>query len=113
MKDLRTAIDSFALKLSLTDWAHDEIEVAADATRNIGTRFNQQEFVDRGVFEQKNVGALSGRFGLWGLDREFTATGEEALSPPIDQTGFALYALKDLAPEIGRGLRLTYTVRFF
>ena len=96
LRDLGTAIDSFVLKLSLTDWAHDEIEVDAEETRNIGTRFNQQEFVYRGVFEQKSVGPLSGRFGLWGLDREFTATGEEALSPPIDQTGFALYALEEL-----------------
>ena len=87
LKDLGTTIDSFLLKLSLTDWAHDEIEVAADETRDIGTRFSQQEFVYRGVFEQKSIGPLSGRFGLWGLDREFTATGEEALSPPIDQTG--------------------------
>ena len=102
LKDLRTAIDSFVLKLSLTDWAHDEIEVAADATRSIGTRFNQQEFIYRGVFEQKNVGPLSGRFGFWGLDREFTATGEEALSPPIDQTGFALYALEELEFETAK-----------
>ena len=102
LKDLGTAIDSFVLKLSLTDWAHDEIEVAADETRNIGTRFSQQEFVYRGVFEQKSIGPLSGRFGFWGLDREFTATGEEALSPPIDQTGLALYALEELDFETAK-----------
>ena len=93
LRDLGTAIDEFVLKLSLTDWNHKEIEFFENGEQHVGTTFDQQEFVYRGVFEQKKVGPLSGRFGFWGLDREYSAVGEEALSPPIDQTGFALYAL--------------------
>ena len=89
LRDLGTAIDEFVLKLSLTDWNHKEIEFFENGEQHVGTTFDQQEFVYRGVFEQKKVGPLSGRFGFWGLDREYSAVGEEALSPPIDQTGFA------------------------
>ncbi|MDE2757413.1 MAG: hypothetical protein OXI92_12785, partial [Acidobacteriota bacterium] len=91
LKDLGTAVDEFVLKLSMTDWNHKEIEFFEDGSQVVGTVFDQQEFVYRGVFEQKKVGPLSGRFGIWGLDREYSAVGEEALSPPIDQTGFALF----------------------
>ena len=101
-RDLGMAIDEFVLKLSLTDWNHKEIEFLEDGEQNVGTVFDQQEFVYRGVFEQKKVGPLSGRFGFWGLDREYSAVGEEALSPPVDQTGFALYALEELDFETAR-----------
>lgn len=102
LKDLGTAVDEFVLKLSMTDWNHKEIEFFEDGSQIVGTVFDQQEFVYRGVFEQKKVGPLSGRFGFWGLDREYSAVGEEALSPPIDQTGFALYALEELDFETAR-----------
>ncbi len=102
LRDLGTAIDEFVLKLSLTDWNHKEIEFFENGEQHVGTTFDQQEFVYRGVFEQKKVGPLSGRFGFWGLDREYSAVGEEALSPPIDQTGFALYALEELDFETAR-----------
>ena len=102
LKDLGTAIDEFVLKLSMTDWNHKEIEFFEDGAQIVGTVFDQQEIVYRGVFEQKKVGPLSGRFGFWGLDREYSAVGEEALSPPIDQTGFALYALEELDFETAR-----------
>ena len=102
LRDLGTAIDEFVLKLSLTDWNHKEIEFFEDGEQVVGTTFDQQEFVYRGVFEQKKIGPLSGRFGFWGLDREYSAVGEEALSPPIDQTGFALYALEELDFEATR-----------
>ena len=97
-----TSIDEFVLKLSLTDWNHNEIEYLEDGERHVGTVFDQQEFVYRGVFEQKRVGPLSGRFGFWGLDREYSAVGEEALSPPIDQTGFAVFALEEMDFETAK-----------
>ena len=40
--------------------------------------------------------ALSGRFGFWGIDRKYDAMGEEALSPAINQNGFAFFALEEL-----------------
>ncbi len=96
LQDLGTALENFVLKVSYTDWSHNEIEFSEDGDQNVGTEFDQRQFVYRGVFEQKELGPLSGRFGLWGLDREYTVAGEEALSPPVDQTGFAVFALEEL-----------------
>ena len=35
------------------------------------------------------VGRLKGSVGGWALDRSFEAIGAEALSPAVDQRGFA------------------------
>ena len=96
LKDLGGALDHFALKLAYTDWSHDEIEFLEDGDRIVGTEFDNTQFTYRGVFEQRESGPLSGSFGFWGLARDYSATGEEALSPPVTQNGFALFALQVL-----------------
>ena len=80
-------------------WAHDEVEFFADGGQEIGTAFRNDQFVYRGVFEQRAAGPLSGRFGFWGIDRAYDVAGEEALSPPVDQSGFAVFGLEELAFE--------------
>ena len=96
LNNLDSTIENFVLKLSYVDWEHDEVEFFEDGEQEIGTAFNNNQFLYRGVFEQARQGPLSGRFGFWGIDREYDATGEEALSPPVDQNGFALFALEEL-----------------
>ena len=96
LQNMGSAIESFVLKLSYTDWKHDEVEFFEDGDQAIGTTFQNDQFIYRGVFEQGRKGALSGRFGFWGIDRAYEAAGEEALSPPTDQRGFALFALEEL-----------------
>ena len=99
LRNLGTAIESFELKLNYTDWSHDEIEFFENGEQEIGTQFDQKQFVYRGVFEQGSAGPLSGRFGFWGLQRDYDVAGAEALSPPVDQTGFATFVLEELAFE--------------
>lgn len=94
LRNLGAGIDNFVMKLSYATYRHDEVEFEGDE-RNIGTRFDNDQFVYRGVFEQSRRGRLSGRFGFWGLARDFEAAGEEALSPPVDQQSFALFALEE------------------
>ena len=96
LNGLGSAIENFGLKLSYVDWEHDEIEFFEDGDREMGTAFNNKQFIYRGVFEQGKRGALSGRFGFWGINREYDAIGEEALLPPVDQDGFAAFALEKL-----------------
>ena len=93
------AIESFELKLSYVNWVHDEIEHFEDGESAIGTTFKNNRFTYRGVFEQGRRGPLSGRFGVWGVGRDYIAAGEEALSPPIDQKGLAFFALEELEFE--------------
>ena len=88
------AIESFRLSLSHTDWHHDEVEIAG-AERTVGTQFDQSQFVYRGVFEQARRGPLSGRFGFWGLLRDYDVVGAEALSPPVDQRAVAVFGLEE------------------
>jgi iron complex outermembrane receptor protein len=99
LQDLGPVFESFNLKLNYTDWQHDEIEFFSDGESEIGTEFQQQQFIYRGVFEQRARGKLSGRFGFWGIQRDYTVAGEEALSPPVDQTGVAVFALEELGFE--------------
>jgi iron complex outermembrane receptor protein len=98
-EQLSSALDSFSLKLNYTDWTHKEVEHFEDGTSGVGTRFDQQQFIYRGVFEQAQRGILGGRFGFWGVQRAYDVSGEEALSPPVDQTGFAVFGLEELELE--------------
>jgi iron complex outermembrane receptor protein len=97
-KGLGPAIEQFRLKLSQTLWNHDEVEIAG-AERAISTQFDQNQFVYRGEFEQRQRGRLSGRFGFWGLVRDYDVAGAEALSPPVDHDAVAAFGLEELSFE--------------
>lgn len=96
LKDLGGAVDHFVLRLGYTDWFQEEIEYLENDERLVGTEFDNTQFTYRGVFEQRESGPLSGRFGFWGLVRDYSASGEEALAPPVDQNAFAVFALQVL-----------------
>ena len=99
IRKLGSAIDNFALKLNFTQWEHDEVEIFTNGDRAVETMFNQEQFVYRGSFEQSKHGPLTGRFGFWGLVRDYEVEGEEALSPPVDQNAFAVFGLEELEFE--------------
>ena len=99
LTDLGPALERFDLKLSYVDWEHDEVEFFEGGEQEIGTAFTNDQFIYRGVFEQERRGIWSGRFGFWGIDRAYEVTGEEALSPPVDQTGLAVFALEEFEFE--------------
>ena len=98
LRNLGSALDSFVMKLNYATYQHEEIEFEG-SQRRIGTRFDNDQFVYRGVFEQNRRGPLTGRFGFSGLERDYSAAGEEALAPPVDQQSFALFALEELTFE--------------
>ncbi len=96
LKELGGAIDHFVLRLGYTDWFQEEVEYLEHDERLVGTEFDNRQFTYRGAFEQGEAGPLSGRFGFWGLARDYSASGEEALAPPVDQNAFAVFALQVL-----------------
>ncbi len=98
LRNLGSALEGFVMKLNYATYQHEEIEFEG-SQRRIGTRFDNDQFVYRGVFEQNRRGPLTGRFGFSGLERDYSASGEEALAPPVDQQSFALFALEELAFE--------------
>ncbi len=98
LRKIGPAIESFRLSFNVTEWSHDEVGVAGD-DRTIGTQFDQGQFIYRGVFEQEKRGPLTGRFGFWGLLRDYDVAGEEALSPPVEQDAVAVFGLEELEYE--------------
>ena len=92
-------VDNIRLSLSYTDWQHSEVETLTDGKTEIGTTFDNLQWVYRGDFMQARRGPLSGSFGFWGLFRDYDVKGEEALSPPVDKQAFALFTLQELEFE--------------
>ncbi len=95
IRDIGPAFERFVMKVGYATYQHDEVEFEGDE-RRIGTRFDNEQIVYRGVFEQHRRGPLTGRFGFWGMERDFSAEGEEALAPPVDQQSFALFVLEEV-----------------
>ncbi len=86
------------------DWSHEELE-----GEEVGTQFSNETLVVRAEANHRARGKWSGTFGVWGQSRSFEAVGEEALSPPVDQLSFALFALEELdlgAVRLAGGARL-------
>ena len=75
------------------NYTHAELN---SVTGETGTQFKNNSFVYQGLFDQRKVGKLSGRFGFWGMHRDFSAIGEEALAPPTKQNAFAVFALQNV-----------------
>lgn len=86
-------VEAGTFSFQFNDYAHAETN---SVTGEIGTQFKNKSFLYQGVFDQKKHGRLSGRFGVWGLHRDFEATGEEALAPPTKQNAFAAFGLETL-----------------
>jgi iron complex outermembrane recepter protein len=75
------------------DYKHDEVDVD---TGEIGTSFSNNTYLYRGLMDERKTGRLTGSFGFWGMHRDYTSIGEEALAPPTTQNAFALYTLQTL-----------------
>ena len=99
IRHLGSFIEDFRLSLNFTDWRHRELEILQGDFEKEETTFDNEQFVYRGVFEQRRLGLLSGSFGFWGLHRNYDVSGEEALSPPVDQTALAVFGLEELNLE--------------
>ena len=89
-------VDAGTFSVQYNNYKHAEIE---SQTGEIGTLFKNNSFLYDGLFDQRKQGRLSGRFGFWGMHRDFSATGEEALAPPTTQNSFAVFALETLEFE--------------
>lgn len=91
VRNLGSFVDQFNLSLNYSNYQHKELEGS-----EVGTTFDNKQFVYRGVFDQKRAGHLSGSFGFWGLRRDYVTRGAEALAPPVDQSAFAIFGLEEL-----------------
>ena len=87
-------LDTVRAALNYTDWQHRELE-----GEETGSLFKNKQFSYRGTFEERRTGRLSGSFGFSGFHRDYFATGEEVLSPPVKQNNLAGFALQEIGFE--------------
>ena len=100
LQQLSGPFADFSIKLNYVQWQHDENEAFSDGNELVATTYTNDQFVYRGQFEQRRKGAWGGRFGIWGIGRDFDVTGEEGgLSPQVDQRGLAFFALEEFQFE--------------
>jgi iron complex outermembrane receptor protein len=90
-RDTKSFIEAGTFTVQYNHYTHGEIN---SFTNEVNTAFTNKTFLYQGVFDQKKQGKLSGRFGFWGLHRDFSASGEEALAPPTRGNAIAVFGLE-------------------
>lgn len=90
-RDPLPGLDRVRLRMSYTNYAHDEIE---DDT--IATTFKNKAYDVRTEFRHKPVGGLTGAFGVQYSRSKFSALGEEAFLPKSRTTNVALFGMETL-----------------
>jgi iron complex outermembrane receptor protein len=88
---LAAAIDSYRATLAIRRYKHDELE-----GEEVGTAFTNNTEEVEVMGSHRAVGRLKGSAGGWFLNRAFDAVGEEALSPAVDQRGFAAFLYEEV-----------------
>ena len=90
-RETKSFISAGTFSLNYNNYEHTEIQ---SLTGETGTSFKNNSLLYQGMFDQKKIGRYSGRFGFWGMHRDFEAIGEEALAPPTIQNAFAVFGLQ-------------------
>jgi iron complex outermembrane receptor protein len=85
------AFDAFRASLAHRRYAHEEL-VGDD----VGTEFRNTTTELQVMAGHRAIGRLKGSVGGWAMDRGFNAIGEEALSPPVDERGFAAFVYEEV-----------------
>jgi iron complex outermembrane recepter protein len=90
-KDYDGLFNSYRATLGVRDYQHQELE-----GEEVGTTFNNDTTEIEAMAGHRPFGRLTGSWGGWFLNRNFEAIGAEALSPPVNQKGFAAFAYEEV-----------------
>jgi iron complex outermembrane recepter protein len=88
---LNAPVETFRVSLAHRHYTHDELE-----GDEVGTAFHNDTTELQLMAGHRAVGRLKGSVGFWALDRTFEARGAEALSPAVDQRGFAAFLYEEV-----------------
>jgi iron complex outermembrane receptor protein len=88
---LEGAFDSYRATLAIRRYKHDELEGS-----EVGTAFSNNTEEIEVMGGHRALGRLQGSLGGWFLNRAFDAVGAEALSPAVDQRGFATFLYEEV-----------------
>jgi iron complex outermembrane receptor protein len=90
--NLNGLVEGFRADFASRRYRHEEI-----VGGEVGTTFENDTDELNVMVRHQQVGRLTGTIGGWFLNRRFSATGEEALSPPVDEGGAALFVYEELS----------------
>ena len=88
---LTGAFEAFRATVAHRRYKHEEL-----VGEEIGTAFTNNTTELQVMGSHRAAGRLKGSIGGWVLDRAFGAEGAEALSPPVDQNGFAGFGYEEV-----------------
>ena len=91
-RNLNSFIEGVKFQTAFRDYAHDEIE----GSGAIATSFKNKTWEGELFLQHRPAGALTGTFGVWLLDRDYSSAGEEALAPPTTQNSFAGFLYEEV-----------------
>lgn len=92
-REANSLVTAGTFSVQYNNYKHSEIN---SETGEINTSFKNNTFLYQGLFDQRKEGRLSGRFGFWGMHRDYSSTGEEAIAPPTTQNALAVFGLETL-----------------
>jgi iron complex outermembrane recepter protein len=85
------AFSSYRVLFGYRHYRHDELE-----GEDVGTQFENNTADLNVQAKHRQIGRLTGTIGGSYLNRAFSAIGEEALSPPVDENATALFVYEEL-----------------
>ena len=91
-RDLGGFLSSYRASFGVRRYKHDELD-----GEDVATSFTNNSTEFELLTAHRPSGRLKGTFGVWALGRDFSAEGEEALSPPVDQNGVAVFLYEEAA----------------
>jgi iron complex outermembrane recepter protein len=91
-RDMHGFFDGFRGSFGVRRYKHDELDGDVVATSFVNNTTETEVLA-----HHRNIGRMNGSIGGSFLTRDFSASGEEALSPPVDQRGGAVYLYEEVA----------------
>ena len=92
ISELSGLIEGVRANFASRRYRHEEV-VAGE----VGTRFENDTNEFDVLVRHRKTGRLSGTVGAWFLNRNFSAAGAEALSPPVHERGVAAFFYEEVA----------------
>ena len=90
-------LSSYRATLGVRRYTHSEL-----VGDEVSTKFTNNTVEGELLLSHRPAGRLAGSIGGWFLNREFSAEGAEALSPPVDQRTAAAFLYEELTwPHFG------------
>jgi iron complex outermembrane receptor protein len=89
-RNLPGVFNSIRLSGNFIRYKHDELD-----GEEVATSFQNDTNELSALVGHREIGRLKGTIGVQGLTRSFSAAGEEALSPPVDQKGGAVFVYEE------------------